>query len=83
MTYKVDRTPGVNQQMHELAERAKARRIRNAYADALREMLARLQNGPLEWGDPEYNAKHPGGVFCHGIIWLCSFDLSPIRMKKR
>ena len=69
MSYKIDRTPGVNQQMRELAKRAKARRIFEAYTDALRRMLENLQHRPLEWGDPESNTKHPGGLFCHGIEW--------------
>jgi hypothetical protein len=69
MTFKVDRTPGVSQQMRELAKRAKARRIHDAYGDALRRMLHHLQDHPLEWGDPESHTKHPGGLFCHGIAW--------------
>ena len=79
MTFKVDRTPAVNQQMRELAERAKAARLNDSYADALRLMLERLQNEPLEWGDPEHNAKHPGGIFCHGIVWplLVRFTVYP------
>jgi hypothetical protein len=27
-----------------------------------------LENRPLEWGDPEYHTKQPGGLVCHGII---------------
>jgi hypothetical protein len=69
MTYKVDRIPAVNQEMRALAQRAKARRIHDSYGDALRQMLARLQDDPLEWGDPENNTQHPGGITCHGIVW--------------
>ncbi len=69
MTFKVDRTPAVNRQLRDLAKRAKARRIHDSYGDALLHMLARLQTDPLDWGDPEYNAHHPGGVFCHAIVW--------------
>jgi len=52
MSYKVDRTPAVNQQMRELAKRAKACRLHHSLGEALRHMLERLQNDPLEWGDP-------------------------------
>src|SRR5947208_203704 len=69
MNYKVDRMPAVNLQMRDLADHARARRIHRAYADALREMLNELQTHPLEWGDPEYNMKHPGGIVCRGIAW--------------
>lgn len=72
MTFKVDRMPAVNQQIRELAERAKARRIWHAYVDALKNMIDHLANNPLDWGDPEYRTKTPGGVVCHGISWpLC------------
>jgi hypothetical protein len=69
MTYKVDRTPAVNLQMRTLAQQAKTRRIHQAYADALRKMLDELQARPLEWGDPEYNTQHPGGIVCRSIAW--------------
>src|SRR5262245_49775932 len=69
MSFKVDRTPAVNQQLHELSDRAISARIHGAFADALREMLGRLLTDPLDWGDPVYNAKHPGGVICHAMVW--------------
>jgi mRNA-degrading endonuclease RelE of RelBE toxin-antitoxin system len=69
MTYKVDRTPAVNHQLRDLADRAKAQRIHQAYLDALREMLSELQTRPLEWGDPQYKTKHAGGIVCHATPW--------------
>jgi hypothetical protein len=72
MTFKLDRMPAVNQQIRELAERAKACRIGHAYVDALKSMVDHLTNHPLDWGDREYRTKTPGGVVCHGIAWpLC------------
>jgi hypothetical protein len=72
MTFKVDRMPAVDQQIRDLAERAKARRIGHAYVDALKRMIDQLTNNPLDWGDPEYRTQTPGGVVCHGIAWpLC------------
>jgi hypothetical protein len=80
MTFKVDRMPAVNRQLRELAKRAKARRIHNSFGDALQHMLVRLQTAPLEWGDPEYNAHHPGGLFCHAVVWplFVRFAVYPI-----
>ena len=69
MTFKVDRTPAVSRLIRELAERAKARRIRESYLDALNQMMTHLTNRPLEWGDPEFNTQLPGGIVCHGIVW--------------
>ena len=69
MTFKVDRTPAVNQQMRDLAQRAKSRRIHEAYRDALKRVVRHLQDDPLEWGDPESKTQHPGGFYYHGIEW--------------
>jgi hypothetical protein len=55
--------------MRELAKRAKLLRIHAAYLDSLRSMVEQLENRPLEWGDPEYRTKLPGGIVCHGITW--------------
>jgi hypothetical protein len=72
MTFKVDRMAAVDQQLQELGKRAKARRIGEAYIDALQTMMNNLANRPLEWGDPEYHTKLPGGLVCHGLAWpLC------------
>src|SRR5437764_7570671 len=72
MTFKVDRMAPVSQQLRELAKRAKARRIREAYLDALDTMMMNLTNRPLEWGDPHYHTKLPGGLVCQGLAWpLC------------
>lgn len=69
MTFKVDRMPAVNQEIHQLAERAKQRRIWHSYFDALNGIVDQLTNRPLEWGDPLHRTKTPGGVACRGICW--------------
>jgi hypothetical protein len=69
MTYLVDRTPAVNQQVRDLAKHAKARRISEAYQDALKRIARNLQERPLEWGDPQSHTQHPGGLYCHGVEW--------------
>lgn len=69
MSFKVDRTPAVNLQMRDLSDRAILAHIHVAFSDALKEMLHELQTEPLEWGDPMYNAKHPGGIVCRAITW--------------
>jgi hypothetical protein len=37
--------------------------------DTLEAIVARLENGPLEWGDPEYATKHGGGLVLHGLAF--------------
>jgi hypothetical protein len=65
MPYKVGRFAGVPKQMRALADYAALAGIRQAYLDALKRMLAHLEQDPLAWGDPLYRIKHKSGVVCH------------------
>jgi hypothetical protein len=72
MKFKVDRMPAVNQQIHELSDRALTCRIHGGYVDALKAMLNHLEERPLEWGDPTNRTKLPGGIILHGTVWPLS-----------
>jgi hypothetical protein len=39
------------------------------YVDALAEILDQLRARPLEWGDPLYKTKTPGGVVLRGVAY--------------
>jgi hypothetical protein len=41
--------------------------LRSAFSKVVHRIEERLRSAPLDWGDPEYNTKHPGGVVCHGL----------------
>ena len=68
MAYTIGRFAGIDARIQELADQAKKLGIGKPYKDAWRQILSNLQTRPMEWGDPEYNTKKPGGVVCHGII---------------
>ena len=73
MPFKVGKVAGVGAKMRTLADRASLGGIRQAYLDALEQMLSRLENAPLQWGDPVYRLPHQGGVVFHATV-------SPIRV---
>jgi hypothetical protein len=50
-----------------LADRAKQTGMTAEFYRAVHEILERLQNDPLGWGDPVYDLGLPGAVRCHGI----------------
>ncbi len=68
MKFRVSHKPGVLKQIAVLHEAAKAVGIEPQFVDALRQIVVHLQTHPLQWGDPEYNLIHEGGVVCHGIV---------------
>jgi len=68
MTFTIDRFHHVNQQICDLAQKATTLGIRQTYVDTLHMALDHLENHPLDWGDPEYHTKEPGGLVCHGIV---------------
>ena len=83
MLFTVDRLPHVNQQIRTLAERAKARGLLGLYLDSLRKVVSNLEDRPLEWGDPEYHTKQPGGLVCHGtadplLVRFVVFELQQV-----
>lgn len=66
--YKVDKAPGVKEQINEIAAIAKkAGKLRDLIA-LLEDALKRLQSDPGGWGDPEYRAKHVNAVYYHGML---------------
>jgi hypothetical protein len=69
MAYQVGRYPGVAEKLQSLAKLATLAGIRKSYVDALRTMLVRLENDPLEWGDPLYRVPHQSGIVCHSLVW--------------
>lgn len=65
--YRVDRVPPVDQQLRGLGEEAVRRGLRAEFLAALRLILRKLQDDPLEWGEPEYHTVLPGGLVCRGV----------------
>lgn len=62
MPFKITKFPQVEVQLRALAKQAAAQGVFPILSVALRRINEHLKNRPLEWGDPEYNTKHPGGV---------------------
>jgi hypothetical protein len=67
MPFKVSHFPQAEAQLRALARRAAAQGVYAAFSEAAHRIDEHLRSGPLRFGDPEYNTKHPGGVVCHGI----------------
>jgi hypothetical protein len=67
--FTVDRLPLVTVQVHQLGNKAKSLGMTRQVLDAFEAILARLETRPLEWGDPEYTTKHPGGLVLHGLYF--------------
>jgi len=65
--YKVDFLPAVKESMFHLAARAAAIGIHEEYVRATRSIIEQLQTRPIEWGDPEWSTRKPGGRVYHGI----------------
>ena len=68
MPFKVGQAAGIKQRMQTLADLASLAGIRRFYLDALAVMLQRLENDPLEWGDPLYRKPALGGMVCHAVV---------------
>lgn len=68
MPYKVGTAAGVKEQMQTLAELASFAGFRQRYRDALATMGRRLENDPLEWGDPLFRKPHVGGVVYRAVV---------------
>jgi len=66
--YRLDRVPEVNQQIRDLVAKATPLGTKQQLLDALKEIVAKLTSQPLDWGDPDYNTKKPGGQVCHAIL---------------
>jgi hypothetical protein len=68
MPFKVGKYPGVAEKMRALADYASLGGIRQSYLDALKTMVERLENDPLQWGDPLYRAPHQSGIVCRACV---------------
>ena len=66
--YKVDFLPAVKEAMLDLAARAAATGIREDYVQAWRSIIDQLRTRPLEWGDPDWGTRKPGGIVYHGLL---------------
>ena len=64
--FKVDRLPSVTLQIQQLVEKAKRLGMGRQLLDVLESIVEKLETNPMDWGDPEYATKHPGGVVLHG-----------------
>jgi hypothetical protein len=67
--YTVDRLPDVTVEIRRLVGRAKHLGTGPQVLDALEAIVAKLETMPLEWGDPEYATKQPGGLVLHGVLF--------------
>jgi hypothetical protein len=66
--FKISRVPRATEQMRDLVRRASALGMRAELAAALLEITERLQNDPLQFGEPSYNTHKPGGVVCTAVV---------------
>ena len=65
--FAISHLPQVTQQIAELRSKAIDVGLKSEYVAALEKMVAKLQNEPLEWGDPEWHPKKMGSSVRHGI----------------
>lgn len=56
------------QQARELGNRAKSLDVFGVFSDIVLEILQKLENDPLGWGDPVRRTLKQGGVYCHGVL---------------
>ena len=67
MPFKVTQFPRVKAQILTVMKRAAALDISHICIDALERIQHHLETRPLDWGDPDFNLVHAGGIACHGI----------------
>ncbi len=67
--FTVDRLPAVTVQIRSLVERAKGLGIGPQVLDVLERIVDKLESMPLEWGDPMYATKQPGGLVLRGVLF--------------
>jgi hypothetical protein len=65
--FKISKFPRAEEKLRALAKQAMDQGDFQAFLGSLQRIYERLKANPHEWGDPEYNTKHPGGVVCHAI----------------
>jgi hypothetical protein len=82
-TYEVDHLPQVVRQIGELNKKAIAAGIKSEYVAALENMVAKLQNEPVEWGDPEWHPKKAGSSVRHGISDLLFVQYAVFELERK
>ena len=65
--YQVGRLAVVNEQIRQIAQRAKQLGLRQEIEDALLAVVAKLETEALTWGDPQHATRHPGGLVLRGL----------------
>lgn len=63
--YRLSHLPEALRQMQALADKAKKLGLAGIYADALENIVIKLQTDPTGWGDPEYHPKKKGSCVYH------------------
>lgn len=71
--YKIEKGAGVKEQIEKIRMESRQAGKYLAFIEVMEKAIARLQDKPHEWGDPEYRAKTVDGVMRHGIIRPISF----------
>jgi len=69
-SFEIDRLPTVDDQIRELARRAKAAGLLDEFLGSMRRIVFELRQSPLTWGDPLYHTNKAGGVVFRGITKL-------------
>jgi hypothetical protein len=65
--YRIDQTRRVVKEIRNLTARATALGIRQEFFQAWHSIIEQLRSRPVEWGDPQWRIRKPGGSVCHGI----------------
>lgn len=71
--YKIEKGVGVKEQIEQIRLESRKAKKYLAFIEIMEQAIARLQNDPHEWGDPEYRAKTVNAVMRHAIIRPISF----------
>jgi hypothetical protein len=64
--YHVEPVGPAKEQMRRLIQKGASLNRKQEVVDALNVIIRRLRTQPLEWGDPEYRTRHPGGMVVRG-----------------
>jgi hypothetical protein len=78
----VTKTIAANRQLRQLLEGAPIGNERRQLAVILKEMAARLERRPLEFGDPVYSAQKDGGKVHHALIHPISITFVAYELER-
>jgi hypothetical protein len=71
--YKIEKGAGVKEQIKQIRLESRKAGKYLAFIEIMEKAIARLQDNPNEWGDPEFHTKTIDAVMRHGIIRPISF----------